>query len=139
MLIDRLKAFFGAPSSEQNTGNARPLELACAALMLEVARADFNVDQSEQEKIEQLLAAQFGLDEEEIASLHADAAVRADRATCLFEFTRVLNDLATIENKRALVQMMWQVALSDQHLSQYEEHVIRKVSDLLYVPHSDFI
>lgn len=107
--------------------------------MLEVARADFSVDQSEQEKIEQLVAAQFGLDEEEIATLHADAAVRVDRATCLFEFTRVLNDLATIEIKRALVQMMWRVALSDQHLSRYEEHIIRKVSDLLYVPHSDFI
>lgn len=139
MLIDRLKAFFEATASAQNTGDARALELACAALMLEVARADFNIDRSEREKIERLLGAHFDLTEEEIATLHADAAQRVDLATCLFEFTRTINDLASVETKRHLVFMMWQVALADEELSRYEEHVIRKVSDLLYLPHSDFI
>ena len=68
-----------------------------------------------------------------------EAGERADAATCLYEFTRVVNDTASIEQKRELIGLMWRVAMADQTLSQYEEHVIRKVADLLYLPHSDFI
>ena len=53
--------------------------------------------------------------------------------------TRTLNALASAEQKRALLGMMWRVAMADNELSRYEEHLIRKVADLLYVPHSDFI
>ena len=67
------------------------------------------------------------------------AAEQADAATCLFEFTRAVNDLASVEQKRSLLGMMWRVAMADDALSRYEEHVIRKVADLLYLPHSDFM
>ena len=43
------------------------------------------------------------------------------------------------EQKRDLLAMMWRVAMADNEISRYEEHVIRKVADLLYVPHGDFI
>ena len=50
-----------------------------------------------------------------------------------------MNDLASVEQKRSLLGMMWRVAMADDALSRYEEHVIRKVADLLYLPHSDFM
>ena len=67
-----------------------------------------------------------------------EAAERVDAATCLFEFTRAVNELATVDQKRALLGMMWRVAMADNVLSRYEEHVIRKVADS-YLPHSDFM
>jgi uncharacterized tellurite resistance protein B-like protein len=38
-----------------------------------------------------------------------------------------------------LVENMWRVAFSDQKLDKYEEALIRKVADLIYVSHQDFI
>jgi len=107
--------------------------------MFEVARADFAVDAKELDAVNALLTEQFDLTSEEVASVTEQAAQQADAATCLYEFTRTLNELASVEEKRALLVMMWRVAMADNVLSRYEEHLIRKVADLLYVPHSDFM
>ena len=111
MLINKVKALFAGTDTNTQHPENRNLELACAALMFEVARADFAIE----------------------------AADRVDAATCLFEFTRAVNELATVDQKRALLSMMWRVAMADNVLNRYEEHVIRKVADLLYLPHSDFM
>ena len=139
MLITKLKSLFSGDVSEDGTVGARPLELACAALMFEVARADFAVDEAEQRAVYDLLTAEFNLSPEEIESVTEEAANKADAATCLFEFTRAVNELASVDQKRALIGMMWRVAMADNALSRYEEHLIRKVADLLYLPHADFI
>ncbi len=139
MLITKLKSLLGSVASEDEKAGARPLELACAALMFEVARADFAVDEAEQRAVYDLLTAEFNLSPEEIESVTEEAANKADAATCLFEFTRAVNELASVDQKRALIGMMWRVAMADNALSRYEEHLIRKVADLLYLPHADFI
>ena len=139
MLITKLKSLFSGDATEDETVGAKPLELACAALMFEVARADFAVDEAEQRAVYDLLTAEFNLSPEEIESVTEEAANKADAATCLFEFTRAVNDLASVDQKRALIGMMWRVAMADNALSRYEEHLIRKVADLLYLPHADFI
>ena len=107
--------------------------------MFEVARADFSVEAIEQETVTALLTDQFNLSADEVSTITEAAVEQADAATCLFEFTRTLNELASAEQKRNLLAMMWRVAMADNALSRYEEHVIRKVADLLYVPHGDFI
>ena len=139
MLITKLKSLFSGDATEDEKAAARPLELACAALMFEVARADFAVDEAEQRTVYDLLTAEFNLSPEEIESVTEEAANKADAATCLFEFTRAVNELASVGQKRALIGMMWRVAMADNALSRYEEHLIRKVADLLYLPHADFI
>ena len=84
-------------------------------------------------------AAVRNLGADEVSTITEAAVEQADAATCLFEFTRTLNELASAEQKRDLLAMMWRVAMADNEISRYEEHVIRKVADLLYVPHGDFI
>ena len=137
MLIQKLKALFSEDTDA--AVDAKALELACAALMFEVARADFAVDESEQRAVHDLLQAEFDLSQEEIDAVTEEAADKADAATCLFEFTRAVNDLASADQKRTLIRMMWRVAMADNAISRYEEHLIRKVADLLYLPHADFI
>jgi uncharacterized tellurite resistance protein B-like protein len=107
--------------------------------MFEVARADFSVEAIEQDAVTSLLKEQFNLNADELSTITEAAVEQADAATCLYEFTRTLNGLASAEQKRNLLAMMWRVAMADDALSRYEEHVIRKVADLLYVPHGDFI
>ena len=139
MLLKKLKDLLGSESTATGEVEHRALELACAALMFEVARADFTVETTEQDAVTSLLTAQFNLGADEVSTITEAAVEQADAATCLFEFTRTLNDLASAEQKRNLLAMMWRVAMADNDLSRYEEHVIRKVADLLYVPHGDFI
>ena len=139
MLLKKLKDLLGKESIATDEIEHRALELACAALMFEVARADFAVEAIEQETVTALLKDQFNLGADDVSTITEAAVEQADAATCLFEFTRTLNELASAEQKRDLLAMMWRVAMADDALSRYEEHVIRKVADLLYVPHSDFI
>ena len=139
MLLKKLKDLLGKEGTATGEVEHRTLELACAALMFEVARADFTVETTEQDAVTSLLTAQFSLSADEVAAITEAAVEQADAATCLFEFTRTLNDLASAEQKRNLLAMMWRVAMADNEISRYEEHVIRKVADLLYVPHGDFI
>ena len=139
MLLRKLKDLLGQEGAATDEGEYRALELACAALMFEVARADFAVETIEQETVTALLKDQFNLSADDVSTITEAAVEQADAATCLFEFTRTLNELASAEQKRNLLAMMWRVAMADDALSRYEEHVIRKVADLLYVPHSDFI
>ena len=139
MLLKKLKDVLRKQGTATNGIEHRALELACAALMFEVARANFAVEAIEQETVTTQLTEQFSLSADEAYTITEAAVEQADAATCLFEFTRTLNELASAEQKRNLVAMMWRVAMADNALSQYEEHVIRKVADLLYLPHSDFI
>ena len=139
MLLKKLKDLLGSESTATGEVEHRALELACAALMFEVARADFTVETTEQDAVTSLLTAQFNLGADEVFTITEAAIEQADAATCLFEFTRTLNELASAEQKRNLLAMMWRVAMADNEISRYEEHVIRKVADLLYVPHGDFI
>jgi uncharacterized tellurite resistance protein B-like protein len=139
MLLQKLKELLGRESTTVSDVEHRALELACAALMFEVARADFSVETIEQDAVTSLLKEQFNLSADEVFTITEAAVEQADAATCLFEFTRTLNELASAEQKRDLLAMMWRVAMADDALSRYEEHVIRKVADLLYVPHADFI
>ncbi len=139
MLIERLKSLFGDNSGESAEAGTRALELASAALMFEVARADFAVEEAEQQAVHHLLKTEFDLSKEEIEAVTEEAADSVDAATCLFEFTHAINQLASADQKRSLIRMMWRVAMADHSLSRYEEHLIRKVSELLYVPHAEFI
>lgn len=139
MLLTKLTALFSGTEATSDETPGRALELSCAALMFEVARSDFTIDETERESIHLLLTENFALSAEDVATVTEEAADNVDAATCLFEFTRTINDIATVDQKRQLLTMMWRVALADDALSRYEEHVIRKVADLLYLPHNDFM
>ena len=114
-------------------------QLALAALLVEMARADFDESADEHHEIKRLLAGHFELSEVEAAELLNKAAGAMDEAVCLFDFTRALHDSLDYEQKLAVVTLLWQVALSDERLDKYEEYLLRKVGDLLYVSPTDII
>jgi uncharacterized tellurite resistance protein B-like protein len=114
-------------------------QLALAALLVEMARADFDESADEHQEIQRLLAGHFELSEAEAADLLKKAASAMDEAVCLFDFTRALHDSLDYEQKLAVVTLLWQVALSDERLDKYEEYLMRKVGDLLYISPADII
>jgi uncharacterized tellurite resistance protein B-like protein len=115
------------------------LQLATAALLFELARADDKIEASERDSMRQLVSEQFSLTADEIDTLMEMAAEESRQATCLFEFISLVNEHYLPAQKRSIIEMCWHVAFSDGVLDRYEEHYIRRLADLLYVPHRDFI
>ncbi|MDH5354922.1 MAG: TerB family tellurite resistance protein [Gammaproteobacteria bacterium] len=124
---------------EQHPGRERLLQVATATLLLEVVRADFEVQQSEMDKLKALLTSQFQLDESELEQILAEAKHEADHLISLQHITRQLNEQFSEAEKTRVIEMMWEVVFADGNLDHYEEHLIRQVAELLYLPHSVFI
>jgi uncharacterized tellurite resistance protein B-like protein len=115
------------------------IHLACAALMFELCKADHSIDDVETKKIFSILQNKFDLPEDALEELLNLAQQEADEATSVYQFTSLINEAYDQNTKIVLIQNMWEVAFADGNLDRYEEHLIRKVSELLYVSHSDFI
>lgn len=123
--------------AESATDPAERQQLALAALLVEMARADFDESAAEHGEIERLLAAHFELNGDESKALLKRAEAAMDDAVSLFDFTRALHQSLDAEQKREVIRMLWTVALTDERLDKYEDFLVRKVADLLYVEHQD--
>ncbi len=138
-MIGPLKDLFCKPDGNEQHSLQQTRRLAAAALLVEVARADFTQDAAEEQSMASLLTNTLGLDPAEVDALMSRADEAVDEATSLYEFTRLVNEHYDASGKRALIQSMWQVAFADASLDKYEEHLIRRVAELIYLPHEDFI
>ena len=115
------------------------LQLASAALMIELCKADSTIDHSETEILLNILQTRFGLDRVQLDELMTLAEQEASAATSLYQFTSLMNEQFDYADKVQLVRNLWDVAYADGRIDRYEEHMIRKVADLLYLSHVDFI
>lgn len=113
--------------------------LAVAALCVEMARADFDEQAEELERASRLLAERFNLDRAEALELLQAGRSQADQSVSLYRFTRPLNQALDMPAKIALIEMLWQVALEDGKLDKYEDALMHKLADLLYVPLADLM
>ena len=114
-------------------------QLAAATLLVEMSRADFDVQLEELRAVDNAIQRAFHLSDDETADLVAKANAEADHATSMHEFTRLINSHFTESQKYHLIELLWQVAFADGAVDRYEEHFVRKIADLIYVRHSAFI
>ena len=129
-------AAHGAEVEEREHG----YHVATAALLVEVMRADHEVQPEERDAVRRALGAAFAdLSTDETRDLLARAEERADDATSLYEFTRHINRQLDHAQKAHVVELLWRVAYADGDLDKYEEHLVRRIADLIHVPHSVFI
>ena len=143
-MIESIKSFFEknltkkeeeeAPSSAMSR-----VDLTCAALLVEVMNSDHELDEREHQEFMAVLQQSYNIAEADLEELIQLAKDEAFEATSLYEFTKLINDNYDYEQKVELIENMWRIAFSDKRLDKYEDHLIRKVSELIYVSHSDFI
>ena len=138
-MIKALKALFEAPAEETAGDRQHRLNLAAAALLIETARADFTQGPEEEQALTSLLSNTLKLDAIEVQKLITQANTQVDQSISLYEFTRVINDHYTPQQKLQLIHAMWTVAHADGNIDKYEEHLIRQVAELTYVAHEDYI
>ncbi len=140
-MLRALGEFFSelrSPSSETGVSE-RELQVATALLLVEIARADHSFDSAEKDSIVELLTNHFSLSTEEVEALIRLAEGEADDVAHLQGFTRRLHEELDYDGKLRIVEMLWQVALADNELSKFEDSLVRKLGDLLYVSHRDQI
>ncbi|WP_052368054.1 tellurite resistance TerB family protein [Algiphilus aromaticivorans] len=137
MLWEKLKTALSTGGSE--AASAPETELATAVLLYEIASADMEIADAENETLQRLLAALPGVDPETCEALMARAASHQNESVSLHEYADALNARCSFEEKRHLVRMIWEVAYADGVLDAHEEHMVRRLADLLFVPHSVFI
>ncbi len=115
------------------------LRLAVAVLLIEIAESDFERTPEEKSAILNGIEQQFGLESKEARVLMDLAQQEHRHSTDYFQFTTLINKNYSYEQKIQVVENLWRVAFADQRLHHYEEHVIRRLADLIHVSHADFI
>lgn len=138
-MIAALRSLFEAPIKETEKALSYRLQLACAVLLIETARADFEESVAEHKALQTLLCDTLKIEKSDIEPLLELATEHADSATSLYQFTRLINDHYKPKQKVQLISNMWKVAFADGRIDKYEDHLIRRVSELIYVSHQDFI
>ena len=121
-----------APEADATDRDAA-LRLATAVLMIDVARADCVFEESEFDSMLRLIESHFELEPEQAAALVNAAGEKADDMVSLYEFTQTLHKHLDENEKARIVSLLWQVAYADGRLDKYEDALVLKISDLLYV------
>jgi len=133
------KKIFKNEESEDPIIDDKTSTKACVALLLETSMADEILDESELMALKNTLQKDFQINEDEIDELIDLAKENVEDSTSLYEFTRDINDNFDAAERVKLIESMWKIAYADGNIDKFEEHIIRKVSNLIYVAHSDFI
>lgn len=141
-MIDNIKTFFDkylAKRSIEEHNIEHQLQLASAALLVEITFADDTVTAEENATLKQLIQHHFQLNQQETKDLLQLAHTAKHEATDYYRFTSLLNQNYSQQQKIRLIEYLWLLAFADNHLDKLEEHLIRRLSELLHVPHADFI
>lgn len=133
------KVLLSRPASAEVEPAPEQLRLAVAALLVEMARADFIRCAHQDQASCRLLADYFGLDEDGVAALVREAEAAVERSVSLRDFTGPLHRALSEEDKQRVILMLWRVALSDRQLDRHEEHLVTKLAELLYVSRRDVL
>ncbi|QEA39800.1 TerB family tellurite resistance protein [Pistricoccus aurantiacus] len=139
-MLDSIQRFFQqaltVPSPEEST---LTLELAAAVLLCEIVRADYHRDEAELAALRETLKRRYKLSDTAVEELMSLAAQEVEEAVDHHRFVSLLNGHYSEQQRFALVESMWRLAYADGELDPLEEHRIRRLADLLFLSHGDFI
>ncbi|MFB9145722.1 TerB family tellurite resistance protein [Halomonas alkalicola] len=124
---------------EARDDKAPTLELATAALLCEVMRADYQEDPAQLVALREMLRGRFALEDEAVDELVDLAREEVESSVDHYQFVSLIKQHYDYPKRCELVRMMWDLALADGEHHHLEEHRIRQLADLLHVGHGDFI
>ena len=104
-----------------------------SGLMIEAANTDGEISQEELNKISHSLINVFKEDPKVVEVSLTKAFENKDNATSLYYYTSKLNKSYTDEEKIKLIEVLWEIILSDNELHDFETNLIRRLAGLLYI------
>ena len=131
------KNLFKSKEIEEESKDSSIQKSICS-LMIEVAYADNQLDESELKVMANSLS-KLDIEEEEIQEIVDATLSKSKESISFYEHTRILNDQLDYDQKKEVLNSVWAIAFADGEMDKYEEHLIRRIADLLYLNHKDFI
>lgn len=138
-MLKAIQKLFSTELQTDSPCSQSQLDLAAAALLVEIIIADNATDEQELQQLRQVLQQEFNIADERVGELVDLALQEVHDSNDVYQFTRLINDHYTYSDKCKLIKGLWKVAYADAVLDKYEEYSIRKIAELIYVSHSDFI
>ena len=135
-MFDKLKNIFDKKIEEENE-QFDTVQIAISTLMIQTAVYDGVFDEQEKSEILELIKKYFNFSEDQKLSLFKIAMKVNDDSNDMQQFTRTLNDNLSEEEKLNIIEMLWKIIISDGHIDDYENALIRKISGLLYISDRD--
>ena len=138
-VLDKLRTLFQPPEQDGPERRDQSVRMAAAILLLEMEHADFQHDLQERRAVRGQLRQRFGLDEATVEELLGAAVARNRESVSMHRYLSTLNEYLEYADKLAVMEMLWHVAYADGELHRYEEALLRRMAELLYIQHQDFI
>jgi len=140
-MLAGIKAFFDKnfPTSSDSAGYEHSLKLASTALLVEMLRMDDHIDEDEKKALFSAVSVKFDLSNNETQEIISLAEEELKNSTDYYQFTSLINSHFEYRDKVHIIELLWQIAFADNHLDRDEEYLVRKISELIYVSHEDFI
>jgi len=140
-MLEKIKRFFERhiALTELEGDIKEKLKVASAALLMEMMHAEETCEHKKHDLILILLEKMFYLTEEQASALMEIADHRREQATDYFEFTHLICEAFTHEQKIQLIESLWKIALIDNKLDVDEEYLVDKVAHLLFIPHAEVL
>ena len=131
-MINLLKNILNNKNSKEEKEDNKDLELLCG-LMIEAAYTDGQIDKYELNKIKLSLINIFGADLNEVDFVIKAAISNKDNSKSLHHYTSYINKNFTDEKKLHLIEVLWEIVLSDGEVHDFESNLIRRLAGLLYI------
>ncbi len=142
-MINRITSFFTEkmtpPQGKSAFGRDKSIQIATCAILLEAANADNNLSDEEMSHIRKALSQFHEMDSAEINELLAITREEAEAAIDMWQFTNLINQTYSTEEKLRLMEHIWLVILSDGTLDKFEDYIARKLQHLLRLNHKEWI
>lgn len=140
-MFDRIKHFFDThiKASEQGECGEGQLRVATVALLMEMLHAEAKCGDKKTELTQEIIEQTFRLTEDQTAFLMAIGEEKRRQATDFFEFTHLINDGYTREQKIQLLENLWKIAYLDGHLDIEEDYLVDKIARLITIPRTDVL
>jgi uncharacterized tellurite resistance protein B-like protein len=138
MVIQGIRQYFLSKlSSPEETGRPDAVAIAACALLLEIAHADAELGEAERERILRAVREDFGVPAEDVAEIVRLADEERRESVDLYQFTRLVSEKFSREERLRLVEVIWGVVYSDGALTAAENQLARRIAELLGFQHPE--
>ena len=141
-MINKLKRFFNNPADQgegADSGSNHDVTLATCALLVEMARIDESFTEQEMDTILEILSSRYGVSGEYASALIDEAEKELIESVDLWQFSRLINENYSREEKIGIIETLWQVVFVDGKLDKYEDYLMHKMAKLLRLSHKELI
>lgn len=128
-----------APAKQNGKIEKRKLEIATCALFVEMAKADGEFTEDERNKIIKVMKETFELEDECVNDLIELSEQKIKESISLYEFTSIINEKYSNEDKFELIKNLWKLIYIDKTLNMYEDHLVKKIGTMLNLDHKRII